>query len=129
MEMARKTSKLGGFTAIEIVIAVVLVGIIALLVAAEGPIYVGRGTSKANSCIANLRIIDGAKEQWAFELHKQPTDTPTSKDLQPCLGRSPDRKLPCCPDDPKQTFDTSYSINNMVAGPSCKISPTNHILP
>jgi len=129
MNMARKTSKMGGFTVMEICIVDVLVALIALLVAVSRPNYIHRGTSPINTCISNLRIIDGAKGEWAFELHKQLTDIPTGRDIRPYVGRRPTGELPFCPDDPKQMFDTSYSINNIAAKPTCKISPTKHILP
>jgi hypothetical protein len=81
------------------------------------------------SCIDNLRIICAAKDQWALEKRKQNTDTPTISDIQPYLGRGFAGILPVCPADPKQTFDTSYSLNNAGTRPTCKIMPTIHICP
>ena len=128
--MARKNSKMGGFTVTEICIVVVLVALIALVAAVAGPNFVNRRSrSSPNTCINNLRVLDGAKAEWAYEHHKQLTDIPTRNDIQPYIGRGPSGALPFCPDDPKQTFDTSYSINNMVTKPTCKILPTTHILP
>src|ERR1017187_3685098 len=100
--MARKTSKLGRFTVTEILIVLVLLVFIALLVAVTRPNHVGGGPYKSSNCISNLRNIYFAKNQWCLELHKQLTDTPTLKDIQPYLGGGP---LPVCPDDSKHTFE------------------------
>jgi hypothetical protein len=91
-------------------------------------IPIGNHRTSTNTCIGNLMLVDGAKQQWALDHQKQSTDTPTTSDLQPYMSR-PDGGLPSCPNDPKQSFDTSYSINNVASKPVCKISPTNHILP
>jgi prepilin-type N-terminal cleavage/methylation domain-containing protein len=124
--MIRKTSKPSGYTLTEIVIAIVL---LALFVAVILPRFVRKPrTARADmACISNLRIIDGAKGQWALEQRKANTDTPADSDLQPYMGRGSAGELPVCPVDPKQTFDTSYSANNMATKPTCKIMP-DHIL-
>ena len=82
-----------------------------------------------NTCISNLRIIDGAKGQWALEHRKQNTDTPTAEDIRPYMGRGPAGELPVCPDDPAHSFATSYSINNVGTKPTCKVEPATHSLP
>ena len=125
--MAGKTSKLGGFTVTEICIVVVL---IVLLAAVAIPRFVRKpATHPAHmACISNLRIIDSAKEQWALEFHKKKTDNPADSDLQAYIGRGSAGELPVCPVDPKQTFDSSYSVNNVGTKPTCKIMPTLHVL-
>jgi hypothetical protein len=103
---------------------------IPLLAAIAIPNFVrARTTAQQNVCINNLRMIDGAKSQWAMEQHKQSTDTPTAQDLTPYLGGGSAHKLPVCPIDPAQTFATSYSINAVNTPPACKIMPAKHILP
>jgi len=37
------------------------------------------------SCINNLRQIDGASQQWALENHKMTSDVPAWSDIQPYL--------------------------------------------
>ena len=125
--MARNKSKSGGFTLTEILIVVVLIMLLAAVVI---PRFIRKPTSGGGhmACITNLRIIDSAKGQWALEQNKKRTDTPADSDLQPYTGRGSAGDLPCCPLDPKQTFDTSYLINNLGTKPTCKIQPTNHIL-
>jgi hypothetical protein len=64
-----------------------------------------------------------------MEHQKQNSDTPTTSDLQPYLVNGRDFKSNVCPDDPKHSFATSYSPNNVGTKPVCRIMPTNHILP
>ena len=113
----------------EICIAVVL---IVLLAAIAIPNFVrSRSTLSATSCINNLRILDSAKAQWALLQKKKNTDIPAGSDIQPYMGGGPAGELPVCPIDPKQTFDSSYSLNSIGAKPTCKIMPADpgHILP
>jgi prepilin-type N-terminal cleavage/methylation domain-containing protein len=76
-----KRNKRTGFTLVEIMIVVLIIGI--LLAIAVPNFIKARQNSRLQTIVSNLRQIETGKEQWAMELGKTSTDVPVQADLVP----------------------------------------------
>ena len=122
MEMSMKVSRKAGFTLVEIMIVVAIVGILAGVMVPN--IVKARTLSQKNICIANLKQIDSAKHTWAYENNKANTEVPTDADL---FGY--DKYLVDKPACPGGGADYITTIGNVATAPACSLSALGHVLP
>ena len=100
-----------GFTLIEIMIVVLIIGI--LLSIAVPSFLRARETSRAKTCVSDLKQIESAKEQWAMDTKALGTASTQMSDL---AGDGKYMKA-----DPECPSSGTYTTNAVNADPTCSI--------
>ena len=106
-----KRFRAGGFTLVEIMIVVAIIGLLAAV--AIPNLVKARKQAQKTACINNLKTIEGAKGVWALEMKKGDADVPTDADL---FG--PDKNIrdkPICP------AGGTYDLKAVSEKPTCTV--------
>jgi prepilin-type N-terminal cleavage/methylation domain-containing protein len=115
--MKNKTTRRAGFTLVEIMIVVAIIGLLATVAV---PNFVrARKTAQKNACISNLQQLDGAKQLWATENRKGETEVPSEDDVRVYIKNE---RMPVCPGS------GTYQILAVNVDPECTKKGDGHNL-
>lgn len=117
MKFTQTSSKKSGFTLVEIMIVVAIIG---LLAAIAIPNFVkARTSAQTNACIANLKQIQGAIEQWALETKASPDDPVTLTQISGGSDKHIAKEINNGLDCPG---GGQYSVSDISTDPACTIT-------
>lgn len=110
MSPARAAAGKSGFTLIEILVVVVIIGV--LLAIAVPNFIQARELSRTKACVTNLREIDSAKERWAMDNRAAAGTRCTSTDLAPPYLL----RFPQC-----SATNAPYTVGSIGTAPTCAV--------
>ena len=138
MKMSNFYRAAAGFTLVEIMIVVAIIG---LLGAIAIPNFVrARQASQTSACINNLRQIDAAIQEYALEMQAAAADPVNGDNISPYLPRGVNtvaadiENRVFCPVDKSRKFSSSYAagLTTVDTQPTCMIGAgfnPAHVLP
>ena len=104
----------------DFVLWIVIVLVIGLLVVIAIPNPIGPSRSsrewKGNECVNNLRQIDAAKNEWAWENGKTKGVVCTESDIKSYIKLDAKGNLPKCP------LGGTYTIGKIGESPTCSLA-------
>lgn len=113
--MRINTSRKTGFTLVEIMIVVAIIGLLAAV--AIPNLVKARKDAQRTACRANLKAISGAKELWALQEKKADAEVPGDGELFGAGKGIKDK--PVCP------AGGTYDIKAVSDNPTCTIPDHN----